>query len=279
MTDVEKYGLFAVVLVGGLLLVVALQGGFSGGEPKAVPEDVLPVVMEAPRQVAGAAKGGGKVVRVKSILPDKPFQWDEAPAPYPGERSSDGPATVQPIGAGKAGGAGAGKASAASLQAAAGTHTVAAGETLSDIAAKELGSPNRWEEIVKLNPGLNPKKLQIGQVLRLAAAASPATSAPSVPALKAPAPKAPAATAEEKELPPAPVAKADTDDRADDKAAPKASAAPKVRTHTVVAGDTLGSIAKKYLGSTTRAEDIYAVNRDVLKSPDALKLGQVLKIP
>jgi nucleoid-associated protein YgaU len=268
MTDVEKYGLFAVVLVGGLLLVVALQGGFSGGEPKAVAEDVLPVVMEAPRHVADAAKGGaGKVVRVKSILPDKPFQWDEAPAPYPGERSSSAPATVKPIGA----------SGSAGLAATAGTHTVAAGETLSDIAAKELGSPNQWDEIVKLNPGLNPKKLQIGQVLRVTAA-SPPTAGASAPSAPTSAP--PLKVAE----PQAPVAKAEkaADKPADKPAARPADAAPstpKVRTHTVVAGDTLSSIAKQYLGSATRAEDIYAVNRDVLKSKDALKLGQVLKIP
>jgi nucleoid-associated protein YgaU len=261
MTDVEKYGLFAVVLVGGLLLVVALQGGFSGGEPKAVAEDVLPVVMDAPRQIAGA-DGKTKVVRVKSILPDKPFQWDEAPAPYPGERSSNGPATVKPI---AGGGAAAGSAGSKWTS---GTHTVVAGETLSDIAAKELGSPNQWDEIVKLNPGLNPKKLQIGQVLRVSGAPSASTvagaSVPTAPPLK---------TAE-----PAPKA-AEPTPKVAEKAADKPPATPKVRTHTVATGDTLSSIAKKYLGSTTRADDIFAVNRDVLKSKDELKLGQVLKIP
>lgn len=271
MTDVEKYGLFAVVLVGGLVLVIGLQGGFSG-DSAVVADDALPVVMAAPATLRPQAAGGagdaaGKVVRVRSILPEKPFQWDESPAPYPGERSTDAPATVTPLaGNGPAApartsGLLAGKASPGAASAA-GTHTVAAGETLSDIAERHLGSPNRWQELVILNPGINPKKLQIGQVLRVsgaapAVAAAPAaggtTGAAAAPALKA----------------------AGQPARTPDKAAPAA----KGHTHKVVAGDTLSSIAKAYLGSATRADDIYAANRDVLKSPDQLKLGQTLKIP
>lgn len=49
-----------------------------------------------------------------------------------------------------------------------------------------------------------------------------------------------------------------------------------VRTHTVVRGDTLWAIAKKYLGSGARWREIQSVNG--LKS-DVIRVGQVLKIP
>jgi hypothetical protein len=36
MSDIEKYGLFAVLFVGGILLLVAVSGGFSADAPPAV---------------------------------------------------------------------------------------------------------------------------------------------------------------------------------------------------------------------------------------------------
>ena len=129
------------------------------------------------------------------------------------------------------------------------TYTVRSGDTLADIAQRELGSSKRWTELVKLNPGLDPKHLKIGTTIRLAGSA--------------PAEAAPLAAANEKVAP----AKAAADK-------PVASAA---RTHTVVSGDTLGGIAKKYLGSTKRAND--QANKRRAQSADDLKIGQVLRIP
>ncbi|MBK8979157.1 MAG: LysM peptidoglycan-binding domain-containing protein [Planctomycetes bacterium] len=43
------------------------------------------------------------------------------------------------------------------------SHTVAEGETLSAIAKARLGEIARWREIVALNPGLEPSRLEIGQ--------------------------------------------------------------------------------------------------------------------
>jgi len=43
--------------------------------------------------------------------------------------------------------------------------------------------------------------------------------------------------------------------------------------------DTLGSIALKHLGRTTRWVEIYNMNQDVLKTPDRLRIGIVLKMP
>lgn len=50
-------------------------------------------------------------------------------------------------------------------------------------------------------------------------------------------------------------------------------------THTVVSGDTLGKIAKKYLGAASRYPEIFEANKHQLSSPDAISVGQVLVIP
>ncbi len=52
-----------------------------------------------------------------------------------------------------------------------------------------------------------------------------------------------------------------------------------LRNHVVVAGETLSSIAGKYLGTQARYLDIFQANRDQLKSPDDLKVGMKLNIP
>lgn len=44
-------------------------------------------------------------------------------------------------------------------------------------------------------------------------------------------------------------------------------------------GDTLGTIAQRHLGRFARWEEIYNLNRDQLKTQDALKLGMILKMP
>jgi nucleoid-associated protein YgaU len=44
-------------------------------------------------------------------------------------------------------------------------------------------------------------------------------------------------------------------------------------------GDTLGTIAQRHLGRFARWEEIYNLNRDQLKTQDALKLGTILRMP
>ena len=50
-------------------------------------------------------------------------------------------------------------------------------------------------------------------------------------------------------------------------------------THTVVRGDTLGAIAKTYLGAISKYKIIFAANRHTLTHPDRIYPGQVLLIP
>lgn len=59
----------------------------------------------------------------------------------------------------------------------------------------------------------------------------------------------------------------------------QSSPAPATQTHTVAKGDTLSAIAKQYLGKANDWPKIFEANRDVLKDPDKIQVGQVLKIP
>jgi nucleoid-associated protein YgaU len=47
----------------------------------------------------------------------------------------------------------------------------------------------------------------------------------------------------------------------------------------VAEGETLESIAERYYGDPTRADEIYQANRDVLEGPEHLAPGQRLLIP
>ena len=49
--------------------------------------------------------------------------------------------------------------------------------------------------------------------------------------------------------------------------------------YTVQEGDTLTSLAKRYLGDEEKADSIYRQNQDVIKTPDQLVPGTVLVIP
>lgn len=50
-------------------------------------------------------------------------------------------------------------------------------------------------------------------------------------------------------------------------------------THTVVKGDTLWAIAKKYYGNGAQYGKIYSANKDKIKNPSLIYPGQVLTIP
>ena len=60
-------------------------------------------------------------------------------------------------------------------------------------------------------------------------------------------------------------------------AAPNPASVP--RKHTVQSGDTLSTISKRYYGTPSRWIDIYQANRDRLRSENALKVGQEIRIP
>ena len=61
--------------------------------------------------------------------------------------------------------------------------------------------------------------------------------------------------------------------------APGAPAAGSETTYTVKSGDTLSKIAQEFFGDANAYMAIFNANRDLLKDPDKIHPGQVLKIP
>ncbi|MGH1386107.1 peptidoglycan-binding protein LysM [Kordia sp.] len=55
--------------------------------------------------------------------------------------------------------------------------------------------------------------------------------------------------------------------------------APEAQFHTVAKGDTLGKIAKQYYGNAMKYPEIFEANKPMLKDPDRIYPGQVLRIP
>jgi len=58
---------------------------------------------------------------------------------------------------------------------------------------------------------------------------------------------------------------------------PDEAAAPE--TYTVKSGDTLSKIAKAHYGAASKWKAIFEANRDIIKNPDLIYPGQVLKLP
>ena len=118
--------------------------------------------------------------------------------------------------------------------------TVGQGETLSEIAQKALGSSSRWRDIVAINPGIDPDRLKVGSLLKLPPRDA-AVSVGQTPATR------PAATA---------------------------------TTHVVKAGETLSSIAQRYLGSGNDWRRVFNANSKSLHGdPNRLVIGMTLVIP
>lgn len=88
-----------------------------------------------------------------------------AAAPAPGKRSTSGSTA---------------KAKPPAAKPSAGSYVVQRGDSLTRIAANELGSAKRWTEIRDLNPGIDPNRLVVGAKLVLPGGASTTVaSAPS----------------------------------------------------------------------------------------------------
>ncbi|MFT4032389.1 MAG: peptidoglycan-binding protein LysM [Siphonobacter sp.] len=58
-----------------------------------------------------------------------------------------------------------------------------------------------------------------------------------------------------------------------------ATPAPEAKYYTVVKGDTLSKIAKEFYGDMMKYPVIFEANKPMLKDPDLIYPGQVLRIP
>ena len=55
--------------------------------------------------------------------------------------------------------------------------------------------------------------------------------------------------------------------------------APQVRTHTVVKGDTLWALAKRFYNNGNQFNRIFEANKDIIKNPNLIHIGWILTIP
>lgn len=51
------------------------------------------------------------------------------------------------------------------------------------------------------------------------------------------------------------------------------------QSYTVVSGDSLSKIAKKFYGNANAWNKIFQANKDKISNPDLIRPGQVLRIP
>lgn len=61
--------------------------------------------------------------------------------------------------------------------------------------------------------------------------------------------------------------------------APEAIPAPEAQFYVIESGDTLGAIAKEFLGSASRYPEIFEANREVIQDPNKIFPGQKIRIP
>ncbi len=120
-------------------------------------------------------------------------------------------------------------------------YTVQAGDSAWKLAKRFYGDGRQYRRIVKANPAVKFASLKVGTELTIPGrAGGSSASAPSA--------------------------------RAEEAAAPAG-----VRVHRVRAGDSPYKLARKYLGSGMRYQEILDLNPGV--DPNRLKIGQKLKIP
>ncbi len=133
------------------------------------------------------------------------------------------------------------------------TYIIKRGDTLSEIASKELGTWKRWKEIVDANPGLDADNMRVGARIALPGGA-PAAGASALAAQTSS--QAPAS-----------------------KSKPKAKSEAKEPggTYVVQSNDSLWKIAEKALGDGERWREIASLNPKL--DPDHLEVGDRLALP
>jgi len=132
-----------------------------------------------------------------------------------------------------------------------GTYTIRPGDTFSSIAIAVFGAERYWIDIADANPGVDAKKVRVGQVIKL-------------PVIDKDAPK---------------VGEAKTQAKVDAKTDTKAAAITEAKFHEVKAGENLSSISRRYFNTPDHWRHIYLTNREIIGGdPGKLQAGSKLKI-
>ncbi len=117
------------------------------------------------------------------------------------------------------------------------TVTVRSGDNLFNIVVKRYGDSTYMNEVLVANPGLDPKRLRIGQKIVL----------PPKEKL--------------------------------DRKSPAGATGDEPKIYVVKDQDSLISIARHMYGDSAMANEIFKLNRDQLRSPEALRTGMRLRLP
>ncbi|MBM4112108.1 MAG: LysM peptidoglycan-binding domain-containing protein [Phycisphaerae bacterium] len=143
-------------------------------------------------------------------------------------------------------------------------YPVKEGETLYSICQSQYGDGSLWKELAEFNRNAvpNPSRLRKGVTLRI----------PPIEQLK------PGAVARGSSEPAAPGGTPGSSPRTAP-GAPTAPPAATASTYTIRAGETLSEIARRELGSTSRWKDLAKFNQDVIRDPNALQPGTVIRLP
>ncbi|HVS11475.1 MAG TPA: LysM domain-containing protein [Planctomycetota bacterium] len=209
----------------------AMASSPSGGASSSAAQQIAEPPAGAGLAASGAPAGGFRAWPGSSSDAPivAPAEIGSAPPPRtaPATRSLAPPPSASP------------PPSAAQPAAGSRTYVVKPGETLGEIAQRELGTFRRWTEIQRLNGNLAPSALRAGMKLRL-----PAAGTDTVPGNAKPA------------------------------ATPPASGGA---SYVVRSGDTLSGVASRTLGDASRWREIAALNPGV--DPNRLIVGARLRVP
>ncbi len=229
MTDLDRYGLFALAVVILLILFISM-GNMECDEDSESYESVslitelpVPEAVEIDETIPGLSPGRGAA---GTAATREDFDFGERPAAYPGGDGTDLRSTPEPV------------------RGAYILHKVREGESYSSIAKKYYGSTVHWDSVQQANPGVTPRGLKVGQLIR---------------------------------VPKKPKIARSTPDRHKAQTAQKPSGTT-IR-HKVRRNDTLAGISKRYYGTTRKWRLIYDANRSKISNPDVLTVGTSLSIP
>jgi nucleoid-associated protein YgaU len=133
------------------------------------------------------------------------------------------------------------------------TYTVQPGDTPSSISKAFYGSAIYYPHILRANPGLDPKRMRVGQVINI--------------------------PAKEDVVPQTAVVQPADATRASSTQSPSHDFDP-TRQYRVQDGDSLYRISTKLYGSGKYVQDLYQLNQQLIgPDPAKLKLGMVLALP
>ncbi len=144
-------------------------------------------------------------------------------------------------------------------------YTIRRGDTLEKIAKKYLGASHRAKYLLELNQDKinNPKKLEPGTVIVIPVE----VDADQV------------SSEDEPEVMENTVSNPVIEEKSSGEMAVQSSSDSQSREYVVKKGDTLGEIALRELGTSKRWKEILELNKDRIKDPKKIRVGQKILLP